>query len=115
MDFGMFLILFACGCLFLFLGIGFKRSTAPTNFWANGKRLTQENVEDVAAYNAAHGTLWMKYSLWYFAAGVLALLGFWQKWAEYAALALLFLSVLPGMILLIRNYKRIEIEYVKKS
>ena len=111
----MVLCTFGCGVLFLYIGIRAKRSAIPANFWAHGPSLKAEDCRDVTAYNHAFCKMWVKYSIWYFAAGAFAALEYWLPWAIWVSISLLFLSVLPGLVLLILEYKRTEKMYLLRA
>ena len=59
------------GCAALFIGIGFyaERRKKPMWFWA-GSSDKEIKVTDLKKHNKAHGIMWKKYSVWFWAAGI---------------------------------------------
>jgi ABC-type transport system involved in cytochrome bd biosynthesis fused ATPase/permease subunit len=79
------------------------------HFWS-GSIVSEEDIINVKKYNRDNFYMWLGYSLFYWFAAILEILGF-----SNAAIALVFLSCFPGVIVLIicymfviqkRNYKR---------
>ena len=97
------------GCAFLFLGIGiyaYKRKK-PMWFWS-GTTVDESEITDVKAYNKENAIMWIVYSLWYFASGIL------YFFAPSISVALLILSCTLGVVILIVAYNRIEKKYKVK-
>ena len=111
----MLLCMLGCAALFLWIGLRAKGSAVPANFWAHGPALKAEDCRDVAAYNAAYCKMWVKYSLWYFAAGAFAILGIWFLWAVWFALILCCGSLIPGFYMLFREYNGIAQQYLTRK
>ncbi len=102
------LICFLCATLFLLLGIYALKKKTPINFWS-GKTVRSEEVTNIIEYNKENSIMWIAYSAFYWAAG---LTGFFSR--PYLDIVILLLSVFPGFLLLVLNYKRIEKKYLVK-
>ena len=102
-------IWFACvwGCAILFIGIGCfaEQRKKPMWFWT-GDMDKEIQVTDVKAHNKAHGTMWKKYSIWFWLAGIT------YVFSVKIALAILILSCTVGLFQLYRTYKKIEKKYI---
>ena len=113
---GMIVMAVCCfGCAVLFFGIGVwaEKSKKPVHFWA-GSRIDPEKVSDIPGYNHACTVMWKVYSIPYWCCGVLACLGGIDRMFMVASTVLLFLACIPGVILLARQYTRIEKKYIVK-
>lgn len=106
-------IIIYCGSAALFFGLGIsaKRRKTPANFWA-GSTVDPRTVSDVPAYNHENAVMWMVYSIPYWIACVLSVFGIWADWCQIAALVLLTLACFPGLLILIRHYRKIEHKYI---
>ena len=93
------------------LGAGQKK---PMNFWA-GKTISPESVTDIPAYNHACARLWKRFSIpcWMF--GILSLLFPVGNWTAIVGLVILILWGTVGLWWLIRSYRGIERQYVRKE
>ena len=107
----MFLCCFGSGFLFLMIGLRADKSDNPVNFWA-GKPVRSEWIKDITGYNKANARMWKCYSIPYFASAGLALLGCYHEWFIIGAMLVLILTAFPGIILLIRHYRKIEKRYI---
>ena len=109
----MALCSFICAALFTAIGVHAGKSDKPVNFWS-GVKVDPRKVTDVYAYNTACGRLWKTYSVPYWIAGFFgAISGIWEFFI-YFSLAALILACVPGISLLIRQYNRIEKQYISR-
>ena len=99
------------GSAALFYGIGVwaNRRKTPMHFWA-GTELDPKTVSDIPAYNHENAVMWKLYSIPYWIAGALSL--FQAQWCAIAALILMVLACFPGLLILIRHYRRLEAKYI---
>ena len=104
---------FGCGALFFGIGIVARHSKKPFAFWA-GTTVNPERVSDIAGYNRASARMWKWYSFPYFSAGILACLEPVSHVFAVLAAGLLGLSCFPGLLALVRAYRRIERKYISK-
>lgn len=102
-----------CGDAFLIIGIYAKNTKKPMHFYS-GSKIDPETVTDIAAYNRANSKLWILYSIPYFLAGIMAMFGFYGKWAVIVAVIIAVSAAFPGTFLLIQGYHRIERKYIRK-
>lgn len=100
-----FLCVWGSAALFFGIGVYAERRKKPMWFWA-GSDPDKIKVTDMEAHNKAHGVMWKKYSTWFWVAGITYL------FSEVIALVILVLSCTVGFILLYRDYKRIERDYI---
>ena len=107
-------ISWACGALFYGLGWWADRKKTPMGFWSS-KDLKPEWVRDIPAYNHACAVMWKVYSIPYFVCGIFGLLGMFHDGFTVAMVILMVLAAVPGMIPLIRHYKKIEIKYIYRE
>lgn len=96
------------GCAILFTGIGLyaRKLEKPMWFWA-GSEVNPAQITDVKAYNKENCSMWIGYSLWYWASGVVWI------WSETVALILLIMSCSVGIVFLISTFRKIEKKYKK--
>ena len=100
----MFGICIGCGAMIYGIGIWAEQSEKPFGFWTF-REVKPESIMDIPAYNRENARMWKRYSLPYFAAGVLA-------FASIAISAvLLTLSCTVGIWWLVRAYQRIFRKY----
>lgn len=101
------------GSAALFYGIGVwaSRSKNPVNFWA-GTKLDPQRVSDVTAYNHENAVMWKIYSVPLWLAGALSIFDFVSQAFAIAGLALAGLACFPGLVILIRHYRKIENKYI---
>lgn len=114
---GMIIMVLVCwGCAALFFGIGVwaDRRKVPVNFWA-GTKIDPKTVSDIPAYNHTNAVMWKLYSVPYWIAGAFSLFVPWAHWCAIAALILVVLACVPGLLLLIRRYRQIENKYIGKN
>lgn len=112
--FGMIIMSICCfGCAALFFGIGIhmQRSDKPAHFWA-GSEVKAEWITDIFAYNRENGRMWKLYSVPYFLSGVLGSLYRLHEGYMIAAVIILVLAAFPGIWILIRQYREIELKYI---
>lgn len=100
-----------CGALFLILGLASIRRKKPMHFWA-GQAMELDSVRDVPAYNREYGKMWMRYSVPYWLAGLIGIFDFVSRWFLVAAVAVLLVGGLGGLIWMVRAYRRLEKTYV---
>lgn len=62
----------------------------------------------VQAHNKAHASMWKKYSIWFWVAGMMYIV------SEILALACIVLSCTSGLLWLYQTYKKIEKKYIVK-
>lgn len=105
---------FGCGILFYGIGALGAKQRKPMNFWA-GQTLVPESVTDIPAYNHACARLWKRFSIpcWLF--GILSLLLPLGNWTAILGLVDLILWGTAGLWWLIRSYRGIERQYVRKE
>jgi hypothetical protein len=70
-------------------------------FWS-GSEVDPKTITDVKQYNRENARMWKLYSLWYFAAGAIAI------WDALLAVVPLVLSCTVGMVILVATYNRIH-------
>ena len=75
-------------------------------FWS-GSQVNPADISDVKAYNEENARMWIGYSLWSWAAGVLWI------WNNGAGLAALIAGCSVGIAFLIGTYLKIEKKYKK--
>ncbi|MBR4290386.1 MAG: hypothetical protein IKT52_07080 [Oscillospiraceae bacterium] len=107
----MLLCSWGCAVLFYLIGRFADRSRKPVHFWA-GTKIDPRRISDVEAYNHANAAMWKLYSVPYWLAGVLSCFGLLSEVFIIAGMVMLFLACVPGIPLLIREYKQIERIYV---
>ena len=95
------------------MGIFAVRAEKPAHFWA-GTVIDTDRVSDLKGYNCACGIMWKIYAVPYFLAGILSCFGIMDDGYIIAAAIFLFLSFIPGVLILIRHYKKIEEVYIIK-
>ena len=110
----MIICCWGCGALFLGTGIWANCRKRPMHFWA-GTKIDPDSVSDIPAYNRENGRMWMLYSIPYWIAGVFSLFIGNAQWCAVAALGLILLACFPGLLILIRQYQRIEKKYIQSA
>ena len=103
----MFGICIGCGAMIYGIGIWAELSEKPFGFWTF-REVKPESITDIPAYNQENARMWKRYSLPYFAAGVLAFLSI------MISAVLLTLSCTVGIWWLVRAYQRIFRKYSAK-
>ena len=103
-----------CGALFYGIGWWSDRKKAPMGFWS-GMELKPEWVRDIPAYNHECAVMWKVYSIPYFISGILGLLGMFHVGFTVAMVVVMVGATLPGLILLICHYKKIEKKYIYRE
>ena len=63
------LVVFGCAILFLSIGIYANNREKPMWFWS-GTVVDASTISDVKAYNKENAKMWIFFSLWFFAAGI---------------------------------------------
>ena len=101
-----------CAATFLGIGIFAEKAKKPVSFWS-GTTVPPEKVQDLKGYNHANAVMWKLYSLLFWAAALLGLLGIWKMAYTVAAAILLSLACVPGMFFLIWRYRSIEKKYLR--
>ena len=99
-------ICFACGVLFLGLGIWTSRQRKPVSFYA-GIPVKPDSIRDIRGYNRACGRMWLGYSVPWFVAGAAAL----RLGASMVVFGLILLAAVPGSIWLLVRFNRIQRAY----
>lgn len=114
-DIAGIVIMIACcwGSAGLFFGIGVwaNRRKTPMHFWA-GTQIDPGTVSDISAYNHANSIMWKVYSVPYWISGCLSLFQGLSDWFAIASAAVLVLACFPGLLILIRHYRKIENKYI---
>lgn len=100
-------VYFGCAILFYGIGIYAKNCQKPMWFWS-GTEVDPTTITDVVQYNRENSRMWKLYSLWYFAAGVVAIFN------HIAAVVLLVLSCTVGIVILVATYHKIHEKYKVK-
>ncbi len=111
---GAIIMALCCGlCALTFLAIGMfaERAQKPVSFWS-GTNVPPEKVRDVPGYNHANAVMWKLYSVPYWAAGILGILGLWGQGFVIASAVVLSLACVPGLFFLIGRYRAIEKRYL---
>lgn len=67
------IIAWACGAIFIGLGIYSIRKKTPMHFWA-GTTVKSNEITNIRAYNKANGIMWISYGSTFVLAGVFSLL-----------------------------------------
>ena len=98
-----------CGAVFFGIGVWANRRKTPMHFWA-GTELDPKTVSDIPAYNHENAVMWKLYSIPYWLAGVLSL--YQAQWCAIAALILMILACFPGLLIMIRHYRKLEAKYI---
>lgn len=98
------IIVFGCAILFLSIGIYARRREKPMWFYS-GTTVDESKISDVKKYNRENSNMWLTYSLWFFASGVVY---FFYKWV---AVAILVLACTVGIGILVGTYTKIEKKY----
>ena len=109
----MALCCFGCGLTFWGIGYFAEKAKKPVNFWS-GTSVPAEKVSDVQGYNHANAVMWKVYSKPYHLAGIFGCLGFMGDAYTIVSAILLSLACFPGAFFLIRQYRRIEKQYITK-
>ena len=102
---------FGCAALFYGIGVWAERREKPVHFWS-GSTVDPAKVTDIAAYNHANALMWKLYSVPYWLSGMFGCLGCFSKACFYISLAFLGFACLPGIVLLVRQYLKIEKKYI---
>lgn len=102
---------FGCGFIFLFIGIHSDKSDKPVGFWS-GKEVKPAWVQDVSGYNKENARMWKFYCIPYFLSGAVELLSCIHEGFMIASLVMLLLAAIPGLLILIRHYRKIEKKYI---
>lgn len=103
---------FGSGLIFLFVGIHADRSKTPVGFWS-GFEVKAEFVRDIAGYNKENARMWKCYCIPYFLAGIAEILSCVHEAFLILCIIMLILAALPGIPILIRHYRKIEIRYME--
>ena len=103
------------GCALLFFGIGLraKKAVKPVHFWA-GSSIDSEKVSDIQAFNRECSIMWLWYSVPYWIAGAVAVLGGGRDSAIIISVFVLAAACIPGIPILIMHYRRIEKRYISR-
>jgi hypothetical protein len=105
-DIIWYVTMFGCAALFVGIGVYARRLEKPMWFWS-GSQVNPADISDVKAYNEENARMWIGYSLWYWAAGVLWI------WNNGVGLAALIAGCSVGIAILIGTFQRIEKKYKK--
>ncbi len=100
-----------CALTFLVIGLHAERADKPVNFWS-GTSVDPKRVKDILGYNHANAVMWKLYSIPYWLATALGILGLWGQGFVIASAIVLSLACIPGLFWLIRHYKTIEKRYL---
>lgn len=96
-----------CGILFYSLGVYAKNKNTPMGFYS-GTDTSQIKVTDLKKHNYAHSRMWKKYSLYYFVSVLIYFIN------PLISISILIFSCTIGLALLIKEYKKIEKDYIIK-
>ena len=107
-------ISWGCGALFYGIGAFGEKSKKPMGFWS-GREVKPEWVRDIPGYNHECAVMWKLYSIPYFICGILGLLGMFHVGFTVAMVILMVGATVPGMIPLIRHYRKIEHKYISRE
>ena len=111
---GAIIMALCCGlCALTFWAIAHHAEKAhkPVNFWS-GTSVDPKRVKDILGYNHANAVMWKLYSIPYWLATALAILGLWGEGFVIASAIVLGLACVPGLFWLIWRYKAIERKYL---
>ncbi|MCL1992671.1 MAG: hypothetical protein FWG66_06970 [Spirochaetes bacterium] len=97
-------ILALAGAVIVFFALWISKREKPVAFWS-GTIVLPEEITDVPAYNRAVARMWGLYGGCFFAGALVTLFAI-----EAGVIITLVLS-LPGMIVLVRTYRRIYDKY----
>lgn len=105
MEFMLFMLIsWFCGAVFVLLGFScFKRRT-PVSFWS-GTEVKKQEVTNVKKYNFANGVMWCIYSVFFWIAGLAAVIN------STASVVFLVLACTVGIAGLILGYGWIKRRY----
>lgn len=92
-------------------GAAQRKKTAPVRFWSGGGAPAAERVTDIAAYNHAHGNMWIFYGAGLLAVAVFSLL---CDRAVYSGI-LFFAEIFGGLFAMTLRHRQVEQKYVKKE
>ena len=109
----MCVVCFGCGALFFGIGVWATNLEKPMHFWS-GSTIDPKTVDDIPEYNRKNAAMWKWYSLPYWFAGIFGLFSWKCEWCMYVSMALLLIACVPGFVVLVGCYKRIEKEHIKK-
>ena len=107
------MILCSWGCAALFVGIALqgRKKQTPMGFWA-GVSVDPASVRDIPAYNRENSNMWLVYSIPYWICGMVSFFFGAGDFVAIIAVAILALACFPGILLLVRHYRRIERKYL---
>ena len=91
---GLVILIVCCwgsGAVFYGIGRWAAGRKTPMHFWA-GSEVDPKTVSDIPAYNRENGRMWKQYSLSFWLAGVLGIVGMWHPWCDIVALIVLCLA-----------------------
>ena len=112
--FGTIIMVLCCwGCAALFVGIALhgRKKQSPMGFWA-GIPVDSRSVQDIPAYNRENSNLWLIYSIPYWLSGGMSFFFGAGDHVVIISVAILALACFPGILLLVRHYRRIERKYL---
>ena len=102
------LVVFGCAILFLSIGIYANNREKPMWFWS-GTVVDASTISDVKAYNKENAKMWIFFSLWFFAAGIV------HFFSKGLSIALLLASCFIGIPILVITFTKIEKKYTIKK
>lgn len=114
---GIVILLVCCwgsAALFCIIGVWARRRKTPMHFWA-GTEIDPDTITDIPAYNRENARMWERYSIFYWVSGVLGFLGTWQTWLSVLCVVVLLLASTVGILLLVREYRRISKKFAASS
>lgn len=100
-----------CSVTFLALGLHAEKCEKPVNFWA-GAQVDSRYVSDIGAYNHENAVMWKLYAIPFGLAGILLAFDFVSQVFTVIGVVVLFATCFPGLLILIRHYRKIEKKYV---
>ncbi len=101
-----------CGLTFWVIGSHAEKAIKPVNFWS-GTSVDPSRVQDVLGYNHANAVMWKQFSVPFWIAAVLGILGLWGEIYIMISAILLTVACVPGLFWLIWRYKAIEKRYLQ--
>ena len=100
-----------CAAVFTAIAVHARRGKEPVNFWT-GVSVDPRSVRDIPAFNGENSNMWLVYSVPYWISGGVSFFFGAGDHVAVIAVVLLVLACFPGIVLLIRHYRKIEKKYI---